>query len=968
MDNLYYHLLLFLVISCGLNAQTQLSFIDNQVPISKLRANGIVNVNGSEYLIETDQYNLRVSELKNDSLQLLYSVSDFPFNDQLSSGHGKLNTRSGFLTDDVFLYEIFKNQIRKRNILTSEIVDSYFLPESVNWFFIDIDVIGEIIHIQLNESTEFVTLNTATHEITFLPFSSSGTIRLGQNYYTFTAGGGVSQYNSIDKTTISNFEDEASPYFGSNSTLNNQRGLIFGGSQQTRFISEDTTFLLDCIFNSPFVDNVNIHETEDHYIAFYNDLNKTTIRIIRKDDCSIHSTKVVDFNTNAQNINIYDSPVLNNEYLLFKIEDNSDHPDSIYIFDREDLGISTIPIENVQKIYTHSFYRSGDELYFIGEDKTAFLPIDKLYSINLETKEFQTRIEGYEYDEPISFSSSETDSTFLILDRYFEPGPLNMLKFYSGSHFKEIENGHITRNIGIIPNQYLAVDNDKLAFHLKDELYVADNSIANPNKTYKIGLAADEISKLLIENNKLHGLINKNDSSFYFTYNLNSEELSLDPLAENIPLDGDSYVMSNYIFGDFSIKNKVYFDLESKSIKPIQIADAIDTMYRSQDAILFVSNCDDRYCLTRFDDGEYIDLPTTYAEEPKIFSKQNGAFMIMNTLSEDQYRITILDKDGSLGDQIEVSGTLIPTNQETLENGPLSALMFYNIATEDLEVIMHRDDDFQSFTVPYIYALWDNIIWYKAENSLIIKSYDIYDPGIYVLTLNKEAKRLDINDPNYSVYDLHIATSNNGICTIVAGSFVHGVEIIEYNIETEMLNRKNVEYSDYLNSASTLNSIFRLSTSIHLVTFTSYIGNSEPYILDTKNLTLTQLTDLNSINQFSNPHQFIESPTHLYFTARSPQDNSYQLFSMHKEDITSVNNQKKYSSILHVYPNPATDMISIDLAADHMNIINNLGQVVQQLGPTAVNQSIDISNLLQGLYFIEAVNDNKKTTSTFIKN
>ena len=966
MKNLCLLLALIIGYTTSILAQTQLTNIDNQVPVSSLKANGIVFVNGEDYLLETNQYFLRVSTLKNDSIQLLYKISDLPFDEKVNTYQGELYTRSGFLTNGIFLYEIFKNKIRKRNILTSELVDIYNFPDNKNLFFRNAEIIGNFIHLQKTGENGFMTINTTTHEFTNLPFSVDKTYRIGNIYYTPKTSGGIEEYNAEDKTTKITYENESSQYFGSNSTLLGKKGLIFGGFEQTRFIGLDTNFILNCELDLPAVTEVNVHETDEYYVAFYNDLNRTTIKVIDKLDCSVQSSKVVDFNTNGQKVVIYDSPIIDNEYLLFKVEDYSDHPDSLYLFDKSDLSFSPIPIENLRTIYPHSLFRSGDELYFKGEDISTFLSRDKLYSINLKTKEFKTELADYEYYKPVSFSHSDTDNTFLIIDRFMLPEQMKVLRFHSDSIITEIKNSHITNNIGLTPSRYLAIDNDKLVFEFKDEIYVTDNSISNPDKTYKIGSAKD-ISELIIDNNELKGLLNNNDSTYYFTYNFDNDELTLEPLTEYIQLEDNSIVVSNYVFGDFSSSNKAYFDLNTKSIETISIAGNIDTFYRSHNSILFVSSCAQGYCLTLFKDGEFSSLQLTYTENHKVFSKKNGAFIIVKFMSNDQNQIDVINKDGSLGDQITVTGSLLLANQKGIVDGPLSALMFYNIATEDLEVIMHRDHKFQSFTVPYIYALWTNVSWYKAENSIIIRSEDVYDPGIYILTLDKEVKKLNLDEGNPENYSLLIATANNGIITFVISSYQYEVEVVKYNIETEELIREDVEYPHNLYSNSELNSIYRVSQSTYYVTFSSHFGNSEPYLLDTENLTLQALPDLNLINQLSNPHQFIESPSYLYFIARSPDDNSYQLFSKQKDEITALSELSNDKSILKITPNPSSNFISIESDADVLRIQNADGTIVKTLNNYSADQNIDISDLSNGVYFIEISNKNIKSTSRFIK-
>jgi hypothetical protein len=73
---------------------------------------------------------------------------------------------------------------------------------------------------------------------------------------------------------------------------------------------------------------------------------------------------------------------------------------------------------------------------------------------------------------------------------------------------------------------------------------------------------------------------------------------------------------------------------------------------------------------------------------------------------------------------------------------------------------------------------------------------------------------------------------------------------------------------------------------------------------------------------------------------------------------------------IKLYPNPATDQITLITEDQNINtieIFNNLGQKV--LTPNMLNNSIDISNLTKGIYFMKLSFQNGETISKkFIKN
>lgn len=86
--------------------------------------------------------------------------------------------------------------------------------------------------------------------------------------------------------------------------------------------------------------------------------------------------------------------------------------------------------------------------------------------------------------------------------------------------------------------------------------------------------------------------------------------------------------------------------------------------------------------------------------------------------------------------------------------------------------------------------------------------------------------------------------------------------------------------------------------------------------------------------------------------------------------INSIANDSKASP--DVYPNPVQDVLRIELPGDAANfesaeIFNYSGQLIIETNDVLELQSLDVSGLKEGVYFLNIVSDNKAYRSKFIK-
>jgi len=94
-------------------------------------------------------------------------------------------------------------------------------------------------------------------------------------------------------------------------------------------------------------------------------------------------------------------------------------------------------------------------------------------------------------------------------------------------------------------------------------------------------------------------------------------------------------------------------------------------------------------------------------------------------------------------------------------------------------------------------------------------------------------------------------------------------------------------------------------------------------------------------------------------------DNYYQGYTFDLKDLFPEANvgvqEVEHNNHISVYPNPAVDQLSVTLNKNaEMTIYNIMGQAVLTVEGKAGVNTLDISNLTSGIYFISAGNDTQK--------
>ncbi|MBS1689635.1 MAG: T9SS type A sorting domain-containing protein, partial [Bacteroidetes bacterium] len=85
----------------------------------------------------------------------------------------------------------------------------------------------------------------------------------------------------------------------------------------------------------------------------------------------------------------------------------------------------------------------------------------------------------------------------------------------------------------------------------------------------------------------------------------------------------------------------------------------------------------------------------------------------------------------------------------------------------------------------------------------------------------------------------------------------------------------------------------------------------------------------------------------------------------------AVNQIKVQTNVMHFYPNPARDVLTVyfnqPIKNTELKILNELGQEVRSITINGTNAHIPVKDLAAGMYFIRVANENEIITNRFMK-
>jgi len=237
----------------------------------------------------------------------------------------------------------------------------------------------------------------------------------------------------------------------------------------------------------------------------------------------------------------------------------------------------------------------------------------------------------------------------------------------------------------------------------------------------------------------------------------------------------------------------------------------------------------------------------------------------------------------------------------------------------------------------------------SANDFMIISEADLIDPELIYVFNELDNSFYDLSDLDLQGAPLNIHFYNQKAYLIMERSL--NLQVFIYRLESNFSAANLID--QYF-----AESFFNLANSRFVDQQGLFYVNDDFFVVEEGyNLTSLDITG-------SGDSQLVVRDEFVYFFANDPEFNN-QVFRFQLQDPTSTFNPVKVESF-NVSPNPASELINIDLQVEgKFTIVNSLGQIMSQ--GTMVDSTVDISNLIEGIYFIKSENKDKIFISTFVK-
>ena len=303
-------------------------------------------------------------------------------------------------------------------------------------------------------------------------------------------------------------------------------------------------------------------------------------------------------------------------------------------------------------------------------------------------------------------------------------------------------------------------------------------------------------------------------------------------------------------------------------------------------------------------------------------------------------------------------------------------------AAPNTRIHFEKNLEYDSITHLPSISYFDSIIYYNDANQLLDSSYKIHTilSGTIMEAYEKRIIYKDtINNINYDTsYQIGISGWDNknlyvqhylkhtDIDSIITYSFLplssptsfdptSDIQVIIY----DKINHRMTTHTYNLNISSSI----ILSTIIDSLPTNELIITTNDYYSDDFDSTYIKY---NEYNQLVKHHNYITFD-------RSIPNSGFSMLTDYFYDTTilSIFNSNKLEAIA-IYPNPAKDYIYLDYTNDDFDnmeyiIIDNLGNIIQKNSIKSSKDSINISSLSSGIYFVIINNDNHKLIGKIVK-
>jgi len=965
--NKYFLSTIFYFAVLSLSSQIQLSDFEdlrNVTTTSEFNTANYVVSSGREYYIERALGNTKIFESLCEELTLIHDLSHYPDNQTETSVYFPTQYVSD--PDNELLYEGYGCSIVITNIATGELIETIdFCDEKIklkNKIYSRNDA-SIIFKGERNFNDYIYKYNINSNSIEEMPWSDDiRSIEVVGNYLYQTSDNEqqLIAYNTITGTEEAILTiDQGIKYYEIRREEMESYLMVLGNDNSIhRIRNSEILESIDCYKNTN-KNVLDIFVQENIITLAYVIGTDVYISIISKLDCT--ELKSEKLNKSIGNRwPFFSKSNKESSNIISFIYSSNTNKDEFYLIDNIDLTITRVDV-SADNIFTPEIIENDKVIVVTSDIFPGFIYSKRCYRYDLNTEEIDTiPLSPNSLIDGIKTSSICNEGNILItttnnLDNE-EKWKYNIIT----NDLTLLDQSTLKTNVGIRFNGWLEhkVANDKLYFSQTSGIYVIKN-----NET-QILIEGNATLSFLERDNFIYTLIVKNDTIYQVEINTIDDSVIVKSTNQEGINNIKKFATSNAIFNFNTYKGEGYYDIDENEYITLESplnTSSLELKETSLDNAIF---CD-------FNDGDwkwysYNTKTKTTLQYDNLggsgWSEANGngkgAFIVVPESDGNitPKRIYVIDKSGEIIQDpiLEYSSNFYRINKR-LTNEMLtvplpgdSLVHFILLKGTDFKTIQVENHKSRYHLTFDYFAGKDMVVTESTvgdENQSVFFSYDI-EPRI-IFTYGRGISLIGSIFYENSVTTLHLDESN------------HKLLIDEYDFNNdEIINSYEIDVIKYGHHNASL--LGQISAYKYALTFNNGKHGNELFILNDSTKTIELFADVAKGKKSSHPNLVTPINNEIYFTAFGENGEQWYKHEIKEEEEENqdVLVETELSSI-QVYPNPAIEVIKIDSLLKDFKIFDTQNICIYQKAEID-NDIIDISTYPNGVYFMEAINNNGK--------
>jgi len=934
-------ILIFYIIPILVTGQIQVSEIEYLLPRDDFAMKGFIKVDDEEYFIEQGIEGTKVSKIKDGGLEFLHTLKHRPGDSFFSHySYSFESSNSGLIYRGSVLYELYSEYIYGVDIISGELVEKINLKEYNIQFEKDFYQGEKFYHFRAigDGWSGYVRLDKSSGELTDL--KENGIVVGSRRYWTSTNGQSLF-YIDLETNQVYEFPQQFNGInlIEKNRSDSSTQLIIRDNSGIYQLKDDGSLYTISCQIQDDD-DLLYLSETKLGYT------NDSEFKLIDLSDCS----EVFSLTSEqASSIQVYTNRELFNEYFFYRVPNNNQGIDIIYLYNFEENTSTQLDFSFKLPILNQAI-RYDTYLYFINE---IFLigAMPELYRLDLDNGDV-IRISNEEIFTTwdIVIGEKKNDEEINIYFRIDTTASLNLYNVQE-AQLSKISDFDLYQNHGIRNSIYADLwAKDKYFFSTTEAIFCTHED--NTYKILDIGPNVHGTSAYIRKDDYVYVLTALNTAHYAIKIDIDDLSFSkilipeLEYLYYKIATSENAIVNLHHSFtyigsyGFFDVDLEKFITIESLGL-PLGTPE-----FLSGNNILYQTTSNDGYewylINTKTQEIVLTDIkPGTF---PDPYPDGEGGFYLNGWGLDDQVNFMHLKSDGTIKVVYFIFDHSIFYGGDRFQ-GEVKSLAFDG--EEEMIFISIMDGQVKQKKIPDDGLLYyQNFFWYESDNISFVELGNGSTYDTYMFSFDTEPQKITTDGRQERLIGV---LEEEEFSVLLYKDESHKITFEKYvysNGQSSVINEIQSVRNHSIGSSS-----MKIDSSWYFLSIDDSVLGQEPWLINTNSGELKLLEDVRLGFQSSVVNDLTRDPTtsEIYFSAIKTKGDR-QLFRFNKGSLNIDEIEIVNELDLIIYPNPTSKFITIEGNYKEVLIFGIDGELVLD-NSFSSNERIRIDNLPNGIYF-----------------